>query len=296
MSLLEVRDLSKTYPGSRRLFGHRERIVAVSDVSFDVEAGETLALVGESGAGKSTVGRLVNRLVQPDNGTVVLDGVELGALGREEMRRTRRKIQMIFQDPYSSLDPRVVVGVSLVEPLRVLGLAKGEDREAIAVEWLERVGLGRRHLHRYPRELSGGQLQRVCIARALTVHPKLIVCDEPTAALDVSVQAQVLNLMKELQESLGLTYLFISHDLGLVEAISDRVAVMERGRIVETGSREALFDAPASEYTRKLLAAIPSPIPKALRTGDVALVDPSDHVSVWGGPDTVEASEPRADE
>jgi ABC-type glutathione transport system ATPase component len=268
VSLLEVAGLSKTYLGRRRLFGERSKVTAVDDVSFTVEAGETVALVGESGAGKSTVGRLVTRLIEPDGGQVVLDGVDLRALGREEMRRTRRTVQMIFQDPYSSLDPRATIGRSLVEPLRVHGLLDAAARQATALEWLERVGLNRRHLDRYPRELSGGQLQRVCIARALTLHPKLVVCDEPTAALDVSVQAQVLNLMQELQDSFGFAYLFISHDLALVETISDRVAVMQRGRIVELGPSDDLFAAPREDYTRRLLAAIPSPIPRALRVAD----------------------------
>ncbi len=265
MSLLDVVDVHKTYPARGRLGRARERVTAVDGVTFSVEPGETFALVGESGAGKSTVGRLIARLVDADSGRIVFDGTDLLALDRTALRVMRRQIQMVFQDPYSSLDPRVSVGESVAEPLRVhFRMPRGERLQA-ATEWLERVGLSAQHLYRYPRELSGGQLQRACIARALTLHPKLIICDEPVAALDVSVQAQVLNLMYDLQQQLGLTYVFISHDLALVEAISDRVAVMADHRLVEVGTRHEIYHAPQSEYTRRLLDAIPVPIPKKLR-------------------------------
>jgi oligopeptide transport system ATP-binding protein len=265
MSLLEARSLGKSFAARRGLFRRAATVPAVVDVTFDVQEGETLALVGESGAGKSTVGRLVTRLIEPDSGGVVFDGVDLLALGRVELRAIRRRLQMIFQDPYSSLDPRATVGESVSEPLKVHDGIDRSERLDQAAQWLDRVGLGRRYIHRYPGELSGGQLQRACIARALTLHPKLIVCDEPTAALDVSIQAQVLNLMTDLQEDLGLAYLFISHDLALVQAISHRVAVMANCQIVEIGTAEQIYDEPQSDYTRRLLASIPVPVPKALR-------------------------------
>ena len=266
MSLLEVAHLSKSYPGARRLFGSRPLVPAVEDVSFTIEQGETFALVGESGAGKSTVGRLITRLVPADAGSVVFDGVDLLALEGSKLRSLRRNFQMIFQDPYSSLDPRVTIGLSVAEPLKVHNVMGRPERTAAAAEWLDRVGLGRGFGDRYPRELSGGQLQRACIARALTLQPKLIVCDEPTAALDVSVQAEVINLMHDLQDEYGVAYLFISHNLALVEAIAHRVGVMADRQMVEIGTAADIYRAPSTDYTRRLLSATPVPIPKALRT------------------------------
>jgi len=267
VSLLKVESLRKTYPGSRRGFGMRgERFVAVDDVSFDVAEGETFALVGESGAGKSTTGRLILRLINPDSGSVRFDGQEMVGLSRGAFRPYRQQMQMIFQDAHGSLDPRVPILQSVAEPLLLhFGMAKARRFEK-AADLLRRVGLRDHLFGRYPGELSGGQLQRVSIARALTLEPRLIVCDEPVAALDVSVRAQVLNLMKDLQQERGIAYLFVSHDLALVEAIADRIAVMQRGQIVEVGTTAEVFDQPQHEYTKELLSAIPIPVPKTLRT------------------------------
>lgn len=257
MSLLVAENLTKLYK-KRSLFSRsRSETLAVDNVSFEIDRGETLALVGESGAGKSTVGRLITRLVNADSGNVRLDDVEILHLSTSEMRRTRRKIQMIFQDPYSSLDPRVSIGLSLTEPLKVHFGVNRSDRESRAGALLEQVGLSAYHAERFPHELSGGQLQRVAIARALTVEPSLIVCDEPVAALDVSVRAQVLNVMLDLQENLGISYLFISHDLSIVECIADRVAVMRHGKLLEYGTRADVYDDPQNDYTKELLAAVP---------------------------------------
>ncbi len=266
MSLLDVQGLSKSFIIGRDLLGRpNARFNAVEDVSFSVEAGETLALVGESGAGKSTTGRLVLRLIEPDQGIVRFDGLDVRALSKKDLRTARRRMQMIFQDPHSSLDPRMPIGESVAEPLRVHFNTPVRERVRKAVELLDRVGLGRHTLDRYPGELSGGQLQRVAIARALTLEPSLIVCDEPVAALDVSVRAQVLNLLRELQEERGLAYLFISHDLALVEVIADRVAVMSQGRLVEINDAATLYRSPTHPYTRELLSAIPVPLPPSLR-------------------------------
>lgn len=266
MSLLEARNLVKRFPTKRNLWGRTtETFTAVDDVSFTVEPGETLALVGESGAGKSTTGRLVLRLVEPDSGEITFDGKDLRTLGREDMRALRQDMQMIFQDPFSSLDPHLPIGESIAEPLLIhFGMGRSE-RLGRASELLDRVGLRRHYLERYPAELSGGQLQRIAIARALTLEPRLIVCDEPVAALDVSVRAQVLNLMRELQVERNLAYLFVSHDLALVEVIADRVAVMSKGRIVEVGPAEQLFRNPTDPYTIELLRAVPVPVPRSLR-------------------------------
>lgn len=258
MTLLRVQGLSKSYPRRRDFFGRVvDRFDAVSDVSFTLGHGETLSIVGESGAGKSTVGRLILRLIEPDRGSVVLDGVDLRAIPRRALRAHRRHMQMIFQDPFSSLDPRVEIGRSVEEPMLMhLGLS-ADERRGRALALLRRVGLDEGYARRLPSGLSGGQLQRVAIARALSLNPKLIVCDEPVAALDVSVRAQVLNLMAELQEEFGMSYLFISHDLSIVRAISDRVAVMSRSRLVEVGETEQIFQAPENDYTRELISAIP---------------------------------------
>ncbi len=258
MTLLRVEGLAKSYPRRRDFFGRVvDRVEAVCDVGFTLGKGETLSIVGESGAGKSTVGRLVLRLIEPDRGRIELDGVDLRAMPRAALRAHRRHMQMIFQDPFSSLDPRVRIGESVAEPMLLhLNLSRDERRER-ALALLRRVGLDESHARRLPSGLSGGQLQRVAIARALAVNPRIIVCDEPVAALDVSVRAQVLNLMAELQEEFGMSYLFISHDLSIVRAISDRVAVMSKGRIVETGPTEQIFEAPAHGYTTELIRAIP---------------------------------------
>ena len=256
MSILEARGLTKTYRiGSGR---KKRRFRAVDDVSFAVEAGETLGLVGESGAGKSTTGRLVLRLIEPDTGEIRFDGQDVRALGKQDLRVARRKMQMVFQDPHSCLDPHVCVGDSVGEPLLVHFRAGKEERVERAMQALARVGLSAQIYDRFPHELSGGQRQRIAIARALTLEPKLIVCDEPVAALDVSIRAQVLNLFSDLQKELGIAYLFISHDLAIVEVFAHRVAVMREGRIVEIGTAEEIFRNPRDDYTRELLSAIPS--------------------------------------
>lgn len=266
MSLLEVSNVSKTFYSGRDLLGRRTKpSQAVSDVSLTLDKGECLAVVGESGAGKSTVGRIVLRLIEPDTGSIVFDGQDVRAARPGALRAMRRGMQMIFQDPHSCLDPRMSITDAVAEPLVVHSDLDRTAQSALVRETLEKVGIGTRYLNRYPAELSGGQLQRVAIARALVLSPKMIVCDEPVAALDVSVRAQVLNLLLDLREDLGLAYLFIGHDLALIEIIADRVIVMKSGSIVETGDVDTLFANPQEEYTRKLLAAIPVPIPKSAR-------------------------------
>jgi peptide/nickel transport system ATP-binding protein len=252
----------------------RGGIQAVDDVSFEVHPGETFALVGESGCGKSTTGRLVLRLIEPTSGKVWFDGRELSALGERELRSLRREMQVIFQDPYSSLNPRMTVGAMLAEPLFLHGLAKQREKQRVE-ELLKLVGLAPEHVNRYPHEFSGGQRQRIGIARALAVEPRLIVCDEPVSALDVSVQAQVINLLQDLQRRLGLAYIFIAHDLAVVRHIATRVAVMYLGKIVELADTRALFSEPRHPYSRALLASVPVPDPamrrksRALLEGDV---------------------------
>ena len=262
--VLEVDGLKKYFPLRRGLLKRtRAEIRAVDGVSFALEPGETLCLVGESGSGKSTVGRLVLRLIEPTEGSVRLDGHDITRLGREEMRPWRKRMQIVFQDPYASLNPRLTAGRIVAEPLENYPDASGPKREERVARLFERVGLRADSASRYPFEFSGGQRQRLGLARALALNPALIVADEPVSALDVSVQAQVLNLMMDLQEDLKLAYLFISHDLGVVEHIGHRVAVMYLGRIVETAGKEELFARPLHPYTRALLAAAPIPNPRA---------------------------------
>jgi oligopeptide transport system ATP-binding protein len=259
--LLQVRDLRKHFPVRRGMFGRvQEHLLAVDGVSFDLWRGETLGLVGESGCGKSTAGRALLRLLEPTGGEVRFDGIDVRALDREELRAFRRRAQFVFQDPVGALNPRLSVGAMLEEVLSVHGLG-GPSRRDRAVELLELVGLRPEHIDRYPHEVSGGQRQRLGIARALSVEPELLVLDEPVSALDVSVQAQVVNLLEDLQAELGLTYLFIAHDLALVEHVSDRVAVMYLGRIVELADSRDLYRDPRHPYTRSLLSAVPRPDP-----------------------------------
>jgi ABC-type oligopeptide transport system ATPase subunit len=264
--LLEVKGLWKSYRQSwlnRRDgdgFFH-----AVQDVSFTVNRGETFAIVGESGAGKSTVGRMVLRLIEADRGSIMYKGTDVRALLPRELRRARAGMQMVFQDPYSSLDPKVTIAGSVAEPLRALTTLSSGERDAKVYQLLSRVGLGPDYLDRYPYELSGGQLQRVAVARAISTDPGLVVCDEPVAALDMSIRAQVLNLLKELQEERGISYIFISHDLSLVSVLAHRVAVMRAGKIVEEGAAEQLFTQPAHAYTRELLQSVPSIDPRRRR-------------------------------
>src|SRR5438128_1034080 len=265
-ALLEVDGLKKHFVASRSVFGRPTAFVkAVDGVSFQVEAGKTLALVGESGCGKSTVSRLVLRLIEPDAGTVRFEGRDLGALDANALRACRRDAQIIFQDPYASLNPRMTVSQILTEPLALHDLVPAARRRERVEELLRLVGLEPRFARRYPHEFSGGQRQRIAIARALAVEPKLIVCDEPVSALDVSIRAQILNLLRDLQNRLGLSYIFVSHDLAVVKHIADRVAVMNLGEIVETADTQALFASPKHPYSRALLSAIPVPGPRARR-------------------------------
>ena len=257
--MLQVKNLCTWYPIHKGLFSKATEFVkAVNDISFNVYPGETLGLVGESGCGKSTLGRSILRLTEPTSGQVIYNNKELLQLNREELRKMRRDIQIIFQDPYSSLNPRLTVGNAIMEPLQVHHvLANDSQRKEHVMNLLDKVDLKPEHFDRYPHEFSGGQRQRIVIARALALQPKFIICDESVSALDVSVQAQVLNLLKQLQQELGLTYIFISHDLAVVKHISDRMIVMNRGKIEEQGFPEDIYNNPKAEYTRKLIDAIP---------------------------------------
>lgn len=259
--LVEVRNLTKYFPVENSI----DQVRAVDDVSFDIFEGETLGLVGESGCGKSTVGRCLLRLYEPTSGEVLFEGEDILKLGNKDLQKLRRQMQIIFQDPYASLNPRLSILSIVGEPLKIHGIGNKTEREVRVAELLKQVGLDPDYMFRYPHEFSGGQRQRIGIARSLALNPKLIIADEPVSALDVSVQAQVVNLMQDLQQELGLTYLFISHGLAVVEHISNRVAVMYLGKIVEIAEGRELYDIPLHPYTKALLSAIPIPDPSQKR-------------------------------
>ena len=261
--LLKVENLRTYFPVRT---GIRQRVTsyvkAVDDVSFEIREGETLGLVGESGCGKTTVGRTILRLIRATGGRVLYKGRNLFALSASQMRRLRREMQIIFQDPVGSLNPRMRVGRIVGEPLQVHGLASGDELRSRVGDVLQRCGLWREAASRYPHEFSGGQRQRIGIARALALKPRLVICDEPTSALDVSIQSQILNLLKDLQDDFGLSYLFISHDMAVIHHVCDRIAVMLDGRIVEMGDRDQIINDPQHDYTKALLSAVPEPDPR----------------------------------
>ena len=260
--MLRVQDLVKTFTSGRAMLGTSERSVAVDGVSFEIEAGSSFGLVGESGSGKSTTARIVARLLDADSGSVELKGVDLLAMRGKDLLRARREVQMVFQDPFASLNPRWRVGNLVAEGLRIHHPQSGQSRRERVLELLDMCGLPANAAGRYPHEFSGGQRQRIGIARALAVEPEVLILDEPVSALDVSIQAQILTLLSRLQKELGLTYLFIAHDLAIVERFCDQVAVMQRGRIVEQGRPRELYQNPQDDYTKTLLCAIPIPDPR----------------------------------
>ncbi|SEK37002.1 peptide/nickel transport system ATP-binding protein [Paenibacillus sp. cl141a] len=260
--LLEVKNLQKSFTVKKGFFGTSKQLRAVDGISFAIHKGETFSLVGESGCGKSTTGRLVTRLLTPNSGEVIFNGIDISGYNENQMRPLRKDMQMVFQDPYASLNPRMKVKELVAEPLLIHTKLSSKERDKLACELLETVGLNSFHAERFAHEFSGGQRQRIGIARALSVRPNLIVADEPVSALDVSIQSQVLNLLQDLQEEYGLTYLFISHDLSVVEHISDRIGVMYLGALVETADKETLYDRPLHPYTQALLSSVPVPDPK----------------------------------
>ncbi len=265
--LVEVTDLVKHFPIKEGLLVDREvdQVKAVDGVSFAVAPGQTLGLVGESGSGKSTACRAMLQLLRPTSGSVRFEGEEIAGLSRRELQPLRRQMQMIFQDPYASLNPRQRIGQIIGAPLRLQKVASGDELRKQVRELLDRVGLSPEHYDRYPHEFSGGQRQRIGIARAIALKPKLVVADEPVSALDVSIQAQIINLLDDLQDELGLTYVFVAHDIGVVRHISDRIAVMHNGKIVEQGEADQVCERPRDDYTKKLLAAVPIPDPRESR-------------------------------
>lgn len=272
--LLEVKNLKKYFEISKGFLGRsKEYVQAVDDISFFIRKGETLGLVGESGCGKSTTGRTVIRLYDPTAGEIIYDGVDISSLSENELKPYRKKIQMIFQDPYASLNSRMTVGDIIGESLDIHGIATGNARQERVFDLLNRVGLSKDHASRYPHEFSGGQRQRIGIARALAVDPEFIICDEPISALDVSIQAQVVNMLDDLQKEYGLTYLFIAHDLSMVKHISDRIGVMYLGKLVEVTGRNELYASPEHPYTQALLSAIPIPDPEVTRSAQRIILE-----------------------
>ena len=274
-ALLEVRHLRKAFPIKKSLFGKvQQELIAVDDVSFKLYPGETLGIVGESGCGKTTMGRTILKLHPSNGGQIIFNGQDITNVKSSKMRELRRQMQIIFQDPYSSLPPRSTVGGILSEPVEVHKIVPAGERKDYVLDLMDKCGLRDYYYERYPHEFSGGQRQRICIARALSVNPKLVICDEPVSALDVSIQAQIINLLKDLQRNMGLTYLFISHDLSVVKYISDKIGVMYLGAMVEFGKKDDIFENPLHPYTRALFSAIPNPNPdikmnRMVLTGDI---------------------------
>jgi oligopeptide/dipeptide ABC transporter ATP-binding protein len=280
-ALLTVENLSKTFVSRNGLFGASQSARAVSDVSFSLQRGNVFALVGESGSGKTTIGRMLLRLIEPDAGNITFDGIDVRALAPVALRGLRRRIQIIFQDPFGSLDPRVRIGAAIAEPIALHRLHPPNRIADRVAELLSLVGLDTSYANRYPHEFSGGQRQRVAIARALAVEPELIVCDEPVSALDLSIQAQVVNLLSELRARLGVSYVFISHDMAVVRHLATHVGVLYAGRLIEVGPSETIFADPRHPYTRMLLAATPSPMPGSLRSHDTITGEPPSPYAEW---------------
>jgi oligopeptide/dipeptide ABC transporter ATP-binding protein len=282
--ILRVQNLKKYYPIRRGFFQKIAGWVkAVDDVSFEIEQGETLGLVGESGCGKTTVARLILKLLEPDHGKIIFRGTNINKLTEKDMKPFRKEIQIVFQDPFGSLNPRMTAGLSIEEGLRILGIKKGKTRKERLEKLLKMVGMSPDSANRYPHEFSGGQRQRICIARALSVNPSLVVCDEPISALDVSIQAQIINLLKDLQDGLGLSYLFISHDLNVVSYLCSTISVMYKGQIMESAPAEELFETPRHPYTLSLLSAIPDPVPGRRRKIELVEPDLSDSLTTSKG-------------
>jgi oligopeptide/dipeptide ABC transporter ATP-binding protein len=280
-ALLAVEGLSKTFVSSDGLFGRSKSARVVTDVSFSLQRGDVFALVGESGSGKTTIGRVLLRLIEPDAGSICFDGIDVRALAPAALRGLRRRVQIIFQDPFGSLDPRVRIGAAIAEPIMLHRLRPPHQVAHRVAELLSLVGLDAGHAQRYPHEFSGGQRQRVAIARALAVEPELIVCDEPVSALDLSIQAQVVNLLSELRTKLGVSYVFISHDMAVVRHLATHVGVLYAGRLVETGPSGTIFANPRHPYTRMLLAATPSPVPGASRNRNAITGEPPSPFVHW---------------
>ncbi len=282
-NLVEVRNLQKWFWSSGTLFGHKEAVRAVDGITFSIKKGEVLGLVGESGCGKTTCGKLLLRILDTTAGSVCFDGHDLTRLKRKEMLKFRRRMMIIYQDPFGSLDPRMTVGATIAEPMEVHKLASRKTKQEKLIETVRKVGLAPDQMDRYPHEFSGGQRQRIGIARALVTNPEFIVADEPVSALDVSIQAQIINLLQDLRKEFGLTLLFIAHDLSVVKHISDRVAVMYLGKIVEMASKPELFRSPKHYYTQALLAAIPVPNPQYRRKGKILMGDVPSPINVPSG-------------